>query len=57
MIEVTAKKFKALYNNHTLQEVADRLNVSISTVKKYAKQIGLQKGKGNRTNHKRAFSF
>jgi len=56
-MNVTKARFKKLYKQTTLQEMADKLKVSIGTIKNYAKVLGLSKGKGNRVNHKRLFSF
>lgn len=54
---VTKKQFKELYFKNTNADLADILDVSESTIKAYAKKLGLSKGRGNRVNHKRKFNF
>ena len=40
------EKFKELYFSMTNKDLASKLNISIPTLMKYAKQLGFRKGRG-----------
>lgn len=50
-MELSKEEFEAKYNSMTNKELAEELNVSMTTITSYVKKLGIaKKGSGRRAN-------